>query len=173
MVVNTLKRNSSANRLSMSGTSHGKSDFGVPLTLNTNLERRVSKRHSRISKLSDVSEADSNRTHSRALSMLTTDSDRASHRYSRKLSLTDQLVAEADQKRMSRRSSTGANSIVNGNRTSLMNRTLEWQQNPETLQKNAPWDDDLKKASNWNSQKKLVNTIMSCEYLIYLASIHR
>lgn len=164
--------NRNSNRGSISGTAFGKSDFGVQLpaglpkaSSSSDRDRRASKRISRISKLSDVSEVESERARSRIMSgMPDDDGDFRNRRMSRKMSVADQLV-EVDQRRMSRKMSmmSAQNLVVFGTKTSFMNRTLEWQQNPETLQKDVAWDDDLKKASNWTQQKKKLNTAVCCK----------
>ncbi|KAF2149219.1 MFS general substrate transporter [Myriangium duriaei CBS 260.36] len=165
----TLNQNK-ANRGSISGTSYGKSDFGVQLQpggsgssdrRQSNSDRRQSRRISRISKLSDVSEVESERTRSRHMSNLDDDMP-GNRRMSRRISVADHLV-EQDQRRMSRKMSmmSTANSILNGTKVSMMNRTLEWQQNPETLQKEVPWSENLQKPSNWIQQKKKLNTAVA------------
>lgn len=168
--------NNRNNRGSISGTSYGKSDFGVQITpaqssggdrrqsLN---DKRMSRRISRISKLSDVSEVESQRTTSRAMSMSNASED--FRRMSRRMSVADHLADDAERRR-SRRVSMMSVQSATGGRISLMTRTLAWQQNPDTLQKNVPWDDDLKKPCNWDTQKKVINTAVCCEYPIHRIS---
>ncbi|GAM89964.1 hypothetical protein ANO11243_080040 [Dothideomycetidae sp. 11243] len=158
-----------ANRGSISGTAYGKSDFGVQIQpaqsdrRQSTQDRRQSRRISRISKLSDVSEVESERARSRHMSGLPDEDLPGNRRMStRRLSVADHLVAE-DQRRMSRKMSMAstANAILLGQKMSMMNRTLEWQQRPEDLQKEVNWDEDLKKPSNWIQQKKTLNTVVA------------
>ncbi|PNS15322.1 hypothetical protein CAC42_5493 [Sphaceloma murrayae] len=146
-------------RGSISGTSYGKSDFGVPMQpAPSTSDRRASRRISRISKLSDVSEVESERTRSRNMSQsVAGDNEPGGRRMStRRMSVADDLAADSERRRSRRMSML---STASTNRFSVMSRANnDWMQRPEPHEKPKSWEEDLNKPSNWDDQKKAVNT---------------
>jgi len=156
------------NRGSVSGTSYGKTDFGVPTvpavtTSTATSDRRQSRRISRLSKLSDVSEAESDKTKSRHMSeSVVGDMNHANgRRMSRRVSVADNLGEESERRRSRRMSLMSVNSGMN--RFSVMSRAnIDWQQKVEPSEPPKSWEEDYKKASNWRLQKKMLNTGIAC-----------
>lgn len=153
-------------RGSISGTAYGKTDFGVPTApAPTNSDRRASRRISRISKLSDVSEVESEKTRSRQMSesVLGSESDMSmnNRRMSRRISVADNLGEESERRRSRRMSMLSVNSGMS--RFSVMSRAnVDWRQEAEPSEPPKSWDEDVKKASNWKLQKKMLNTGIAC-----------
>jgi len=152
-------------RGSISGTAYGKTDFGVPtVPAATSNDRRASRRISRISKLSDVSEVESEKTRSRQMSASIASDDRKNHRMSRRMSVADNLGEESERRRSRRVSLASVSSSMN--RFSMMSRAnIDWQQRAEPAEPPKTWDEDRKKASNWELQKKMLNTGLACKSL--------
>lgn len=159
-------------RGSISGTAYGKTDFGVPTvpaaTSNDRRTSRATNRISRISKLSDVSEVESEKTRSRQMSasMEPGDHKNRQSRISRRMSVADNLGEESERRRSRRVSLASVSSSVN--RFSMMSRAnIDWQQRAEPAEPPKTWDEDRKKASNWELQKKMLNTGLACESCIH------
>lgn len=172
---------------SITGTSFGKPDFGAPpASTPSTVERRASKRISRISKLSDVSEAESITSRGRAMSVsvppgplsATINEDTATElpiptpgSGSKRMSLSRRMSSVADdlaqdsERRRSRRISM-MSTASSARKLSVQSRLNAWQQTAEPTTKAKTWDEDFRKPSNWNSQSKGINTAICCELLL-------
>lgn len=162
-------------RGSVSGTSFGKPSPDQPVAAPqpTVQDRRASKRMSRLSKLSDVSEAESDKSRgpARSLSVADTVAEDDSvqplptpgRRMSRRLSVADDFAAESERRR-SRRLSL----MSTGSTASRMSRTEraknDWVQGPETGELPRAWADDYKNPVNWSYQTRILNSIVSCTF---------